>query len=167
VYVTHDQEEGLAISDRIAVMHEGRVVQTGTPREIYEHPRAEFVAQFVGSNNVWRCVVTGSTPQHLLLRTDFGVELKALDAGGARARALGEKVTVSIRPEGIELGASLATGDSNLLKGRVTEVVYLGAFNRYQLDLGGETVTADSKRELEVGQETTMVVLPEDCTIIE
>jgi ABC-type Fe3+/spermidine/putrescine transport system ATPase subunit len=168
VYVTHDQEEGMAISDKMVVMHEGRVVQTGTPREIYEHPRAEFVARFVGSNNVWKCAVTGSTPEHLLLRTDFGVELKALDAGGARGRAPGDRVTVCVRPEGIELGAGQpAMGDSNLLKGRVTEVVYLGAYNRYQLDVGGEIVTADSKQKLDVGQELTMAIPPENCTVIE
>jgi ABC-type Fe3+/spermidine/putrescine transport system ATPase subunit len=167
VYVTHDQEEGLAISDRIAVMHEGRVVQTGTPREIYEHPRAEFVAQFVGSNNVWKCPVTGRTPKHLLLKAEFGVELKVQDTGGTRGGVPGDRVTVCVRPEGIELGAGEGAGNSNLLEGRVTEAVYLGAHNRYQLDVGGEIVTADSKQELEVGRQLTMAVPPENCTVIE
>lgn len=171
VYVTHDQEEGLAISDKMVVMHEGRVVQTGTPREIYERPKAEFVAQFVGSNNVWKCTVTSSpsTPSYLLLRTGFGVDLKVLleSAGAAKRRGPGDEVTVCVRPEGIELGYGDGPKGSNLFKGRVSEVVYLGAYNRYQFDVGGEVVTADSKQELKVGQEVTMAVSPESCTIIE
>ena len=59
VYVTHDQEEGIAISDKIVVMHEGKVVQTGTPGKSTSIRRAEFVAQFVGSNNVWKCQDSG------------------------------------------------------------------------------------------------------------
>jgi ABC-type Fe3+/spermidine/putrescine transport system ATPase subunit len=167
VYVTHDQEEGIAISDRIVVMHEGKVVQTGTPREIYEHPRAEFVARFVGSNNVWKAKITGRTPLHLMLRTDFGGELRVLDTEGTRGRGPGDEVMLCVRPEGIELGAGTDTGDSNLLKGKVTEAVYLGAYNRYQFDVGGEIVTADSKRRFDEGQELTMAVPPESCTIIE
>lgn len=170
VYVTHDQEEGLAISDRIVVMHEGRVVQTGTPREIYEHPRAEFVAEFVGSNNVWNCRVTGKAPGSLLLRTGFGADLKVLEADGARSRSPGDQVTVCVRPEGIALGGGgdvAAGGDSNVLKGRVMEVVYLGANKRYQVEVGGETVMVDSKQELDVGQGLAMVIPPENCTVIE
>jgi iron(III) transport system ATP-binding protein len=166
VYVTHDQEEGLAISDRIVVMHEGKVVQDGTPREIYEHPRADFVAQFVGSNNVWKCKVAGRAPGRLLVRTDFGVDLKVQDTEGTGGLVPGDGVAVCVRPEGIEVGAG-AGGDSNLLRGRVAEAVYLGAYNRYQLDVGGETVIADSKQQLDVGQELTMAVPPENCTIIE
>jgi ABC-type Fe3+/spermidine/putrescine transport system ATPase subunit len=150
------------------VMNKGKVAQSGTPREIYEHPRADFVAEFVGSNNVWKCSLIGTTPPHLLLKTGFGADLKVLDPRGT-GRALGEEVIVCVRPEGIQLGAATgAEQGSNLLRGRVTEAVYLGAYNRYQVDVGGgESVTADSKQKFDVGQELAMAVPPENFTVIE
>jgi putative spermidine/putrescine transport system ATP-binding protein len=118
VYVTHDQEEALTMSDRLAVFNRGRVEQIGTPAEVYERPATGFVAGFVGVSNV-------------------------LEGAAARAIA-GDEHAFTIRPEKIamaELGAAV-DGDRCTATGHVREVVYLGAITRYivQLDVGSELV---------------------------
>jgi len=116
IYVTHDQQEALSMSDRIAVFHRGRVEQVGTPAEIYEHPATEFVADFVGTSNL-------------------------LD-GELAARLVGRAGRCAIRPEKIRLldaASSPSSGDLTA-HGTVATVVYLGAETRYiiRLEGGGE-----------------------------
>jgi len=118
IYVTHDQEEALVMSDRIAVFNRGLIEQVGTPADVYEHPRTAFVAGFVGTSNLLK---------------------------GETARAvLGTDGTFTVRPEKIRLGEpSDAPGtDEHSTLGRVREVVYLGSDTRYfvTLDVGGELV---------------------------
>ena len=125
IYVTHDQEEALTMSDRLAVMNNGRIDQVGTPADVYEHPATGFVAGFVGVSNL----VSGET-----------------------ARALtGLPATFTIRPEKIlirEPGASVGDGMC-WADGRVRDVVYLGAHTRYwvELDAGGELVITQQNVE--------------------
>jgi len=125
IYVTHDQEEALTMSDRLAVMNNGRIDQVGTPADVYEHPATGFVAGFVGVSNL----VSGET-----------------------ARALtGLPATFTIRPEKIlirEPGASVTNGMC-WADGRVRDVVYLGAHTRYwvELDAGGELVITQQNVE--------------------
>jgi spermidine/putrescine transport system ATP-binding protein len=117
VYVTHDQEEALTMSDRLAVMHGGRVRQLGTPREVYEEPASAFVADFLGVSNLM--VGTG--------RGDgwVAVDGVALEASQGDATARGE-VRLTIRPERVEIEPPGEAG-SNRLGGIVTELVYLGS----------------------------------------
>lgn len=112
IFVTHDQGEALSMADRVAVFNGGRMVQTGTPQEIYERPRTRFVADFVGSANV--------LPPDLLAR-----------AGGPRSWA-------SLRAEAI----ALTTPDAGKIAGEVRTIRYLGAINRITVALAGDEVSA-------------------------
>jgi spermidine/putrescine transport system ATP-binding protein len=135
VYVTHDQEEALTMSDRIGVMHEGRLLQVGTPDEIYEHPRTRFVADFIGETNFVEVTVAG----------DGQVRLP----GGAMVRALahstvGTTAMLTLRPEKLTLYPTDYAVDPalNRLGGTVTRRRYLGSSLHYDLDLGGVSVSS-------------------------
>jgi len=142
IYVTHDQEEALAISDTIAVMDRGRILQVGKPWELYLRPGNRFVADFIGTMNVLRARVEGSGrgPEDLTVVTEFGERWQV-----RARRAPGQVVSIGIRPESLQLepGAN-AEQAWNSLKGTVTEVVYLGAVVRYQVKVTEDlTVTAE------------------------
>jgi putative spermidine/putrescine transport system ATP-binding protein len=116
VFVTHDQEEALTMSDRIAVFNHGRIAQVGAAAEIYEHPQTEFVAGFVGTSTVL--------------------------TGRAAVEILGKEGTFVVRPERIRL-TSAGSGPAEKAAGTIAEVVYLGATTRYLIDLeAGPRITA-------------------------
>ncbi|MBV6452130.1 MAG: Spermidine/putrescine import ATP-binding protein PotA [Anaerolineales bacterium] len=121
IFVTHDQEEALTMSDRIALFNQGHIEQIGTPAEIYEHPATAFVAGFVGTSN--------------------------LVSGEVAKRITGSDVTFSIRPEKIHLGSAneSAPSDSFITDGNVRDVIYLGLYTRYlvELDGGGDLVVVE------------------------
>jgi ABC-type Fe3+/spermidine/putrescine transport system ATPase subunit len=127
VYVTHDQEEALTLSDRIAVFNQGRVFQVGPPKQLYERPANRFVADFIGINNLIDGVVR-SSGDLLSVETALG-ELRALPEKRFKA---GDRCVVSIRPE----NASLGDKGDNLVKGRVAFAAYLGNTLRYDVDVG-------------------------------
>src|SRR5680860_696399 len=163
VYVTHDQAEALAMSDVIAVMKDGRVEQFGTPRELYDHPRTPFVADFVGANNFFDGVVQS--------READGGYVVATKHGRAKASstvplATGAKVTFSIRPEHVTLhaGPSPTINEPNVWSGMVTTRGFLGEAMEYQIKLGNETARARCNVSLAIpsGSEVT-VRLPADC----
>jgi thiamine transport system ATP-binding protein len=136
VYVTHDQEEALAVSDRLAVMHDGHVEQVGTPREVYRRPATRFVAGFVGENNLFDAEVLGTTDDgHRRVAVD-GAEwvLPAPDGDPPRA-AEADEVTVCVRPEA--LGAD---GGENRLDVDVSEWSFLGESVRVHADWDGREV---------------------------
>jgi len=116
IYVTHDQEEALTMSDRLAVMNQGQVEQVGSPAEVYERPATSFVAGFVGASNVL--------------------------SGDAAVAITGQRQTITVRPEKIRLGSleDRPTPDEVMAVGVVRDVVYVGAFTRYvvELEAGGE-----------------------------
>lgn len=116
IFVTHDQEEALTMSDRIVVMRAGKIEQIGTPREIYRQPKNRFVAEFIGETNLFPVTVDRVEGGEALARTAEGVELR-LPALGRKA---GEQVTAILRPADFALGA---TG----IPGRVSRAVYLGS----------------------------------------
>jgi putative spermidine/putrescine transport system ATP-binding protein len=125
IYVTHDQEEALTMSDRLAVFDHGRVEQVGTPAEVYENPRSVFVAGFVGTSNVV--------------------------SGTLAARLWGRPDPFTVRPEKITLGSPGGPSSSGIwLEGIVTEATYLGMYSRYLVDAGGTTFTVASQN-LDVG----------------
>jgi len=133
VYVTHDQSEALALSHAIAVMNRGRIEQIGTPREIYERPVNQFVADFVGTTNFLDATVSGAdgAAGFYRVRCELG-ELKAL---AHEALAPAEKVVLSVRPEDIYLSESRPDGD-NVLQGRVDQKVFLGETADFQVLIG-------------------------------
>jgi iron(III) transport system ATP-binding protein len=133
VYVTHDQEEALTLSDRIAVFSKGKVLQIGPPKALYERPQNRFVADFIGINNLAEgTVVAVDAPQGWLrLQTGFGEIMAVMDE---RFRP-GDRCVVSIRPENAALDGEPAPG-RNLVKGHIVFAAYLGNALRYDVDLG-------------------------------
>jgi spermidine/putrescine transport system ATP-binding protein len=133
VYVTHDQEEALTLSDRIAVMNQGRLLQEGTPTEIYERPLTRFVADFIGDTNLFEGVVQ-ATGEEVLVRSGDLV----LRCSAAKPFSVGENVVVSVRPEALREADS---GSHNQIQGTLARTTYLG-------DLFHFHVETDNGREI-------------------
>ncbi len=134
LYVTHDQEEALTLSDRIAIFNQGKVLQVGTPKELYERPGNRFVADFIGINNLIDGTVEAVDPRARRLRakTAFG-PLSGLFEEGQGLR-VGDKCILCVRPENADFDGE-AVPDRNLLKGRITFSAYLGNTLRYDVEL--------------------------------
>jgi spermidine/putrescine transport system ATP-binding protein len=130
IYVTHDQEEALTMSDRIAVMNGGAVLQTGVSSDIYERPNCRFVADFIGETNFLDGVVKDQQTRLVEVELAGGGLVRAEAEDGL---ARGQKVSVAVRPEKIQL---LQNG-ANTLRGRVEEVVYIGTDTHYGVRLSG------------------------------
>jgi iron(III) transport system ATP-binding protein len=135
VYVTHDQKEALSISDRMAILDHGRVLQVGGPREVYRRPRCRTVADFIGETDFipGRVVETGADGG-AVVDTAIGRFQGVLGDPGARPAA-GAEVTLSVRPECWSL--SRAAAPVNCVRGRIGEAVYLGEIAQYDLVAGG------------------------------
>jgi spermidine/putrescine transport system ATP-binding protein len=131
IFVTHDQEEALTMSDRIAVMSNGEVRQVGPPDQIYEHPVSRFVAGFIGETNLLEATLLERAHGRAVCALGNGERL-LVEAGSA---TLGERVTLSLRPEKVALRPE---GDpSAALHGTVQSLVYFGTDTQYRIDLGG------------------------------
>ncbi len=133
IYVTHDQEEALAISDQIAVMHAGRLLQVGSPSEIYLRPATRFVADFVGLANF----IEGEVVDAHHVRVNAAVV--AVD----RPIGQGGRVTLLVRPEMIRLVAAGSARVENLLRGRVATMAFLGSLARYWIQADGAEWVVD------------------------
>jgi putrescine transport system ATP-binding protein len=147
IVVTHDQDEAMALASRIAVMDHGRVVQVGTPSEIYEFPASRFVADFVGTTNLFEGTVSSIQPGLITVHcAETGCEL-LVDAGGACTP--GQRVWVALRPEKIRLGKQPADGARvNQLRGTVWELGYLGNRSTYRIKTAsGKLITAFAQNE--------------------
>ncbi len=137
IYVTHDQEEAMLLSDRVVVMSQGHVEQIGPPSRIYNYPATEFVAQFVGQLNLLpvsavdmasaTCTVAGHT-----IRFETSV-----------ARELSESPRLAIRPEELQIGFPAAGEEANTLSGEIASVLFLGAIVRLRVLVNGVLITAD------------------------
>lgn len=144
LYVTHDQEESLSMSDRIAVMNKGEIIEVGTPKEIYEKPKARFVAEFVGSNNFIEGEIVKFENSFFIVKIGENNVLK-LSAKTVLQLKVGDKVTVLSRPERIELRSNLLEGE-NVFLGEVKSIDYLGETVRYFVKLeSGPMLIADNK----------------------
>jgi spermidine/putrescine transport system ATP-binding protein len=126
IYVTHDQEESLVMSDRIVVMRSGRVEQDATPRDIYANPSSAFVAGFIGETNLLQGLAIGTVDDTLVIQLDTNETIRAKGEGSGVE--LGSPCVVSIRPETVRIGAitSINPSTTNLLSGRVEEAIFLG-----------------------------------------
>jgi putative spermidine/putrescine transport system ATP-binding protein len=171
VYVTHDQEEALSLSDRVVVMSEGRIEQIGTPSEIYNFPTTPFVASFVGTLNLVTAQVVDASAGRMSIA---GQELRASRVHAADTSD--GQVILALRPEGISLGPG---GDvDNRLRGTVEDVNFLGSIVRIRLDLGAvaegappAVVALDTFNEPhlklpDVGEMTTISFPPEACFVL-
>ena len=132
VFVTHDQDEALVMSDRIAVLNDGRVEQIGTPEEIYERPRTRFVAEFLAVRNLLQVRVEAAEAGGVRLRTAAGLALVAADDGGYRG---GGSVWIGVRPERMRLAPP---GDA--LSGTLDDEIYRGDHTEWRVRVGGEVV---------------------------
>jgi iron(III) transport system ATP-binding protein len=172
VYVTHDQTEALALSHHIAVMKDGRIQQIGTPREIYEHPANQFVADFVGNTNfIEGTVVSGFSrttgpPEgghYACVRTEIGdVKVHA-----AQELPAGARVSVSVRPEDVELTEERPAGD-NVWQGRVDQKVFLGEALDFRVTVGPRTLLSRRHPTLrtKVGEPIWVQLNPEKCVVL-
>ncbi len=137
VFVTHDQEEALSISDRIAVMYNGRAEQIGTPFEIYNRPSTRFVANFVGTLNTLDATVADPAAGKVNVNGSEVVLRKSLN--GAKA---GETLTLALRPEAISLGRQ--AGRDASLTGQISDVSFLGSVIRVKVGVGNSKVSLDT-----------------------
>ena len=128
VMVTHDQEEAMTMASRIAIMSKGRVLQVGTPKEIYEFPSNRFVADFIGNVNLFDGKLTLDEPDRCAVSTPIG----EVRVGHGISGALDMPVAVAVRPEKIDIDkVRPANVDHNLFTGRVKEIGYFGSYNTY------------------------------------
>ena len=130
IYVTHDQEEALTMSDRIAVMNEGKVQQVADPTTLYELPRNRFVANFIGQTNVFSGTVESVSGERVTLRTTWGMKIEATSREEADVQ-VGAAAQATVRPEKVRFGSA---GD-NVCGVEVRQIVYLGVSTQYMAEL--------------------------------
>jgi iron(III) transport system ATP-binding protein len=137
VYVTHDQEEAMTLSDRVVIMHRGRIMQVGTPAEIYAHPVNRFVADFIGKANFLEGKVAAVQSGDMLQLEIMG---RLVPASGAGATfSAGQRVLLVVRPESVELGSK----EKDALCGTVRESVYLGSQMMYEVEIDHTLVSVE------------------------
>ena len=176
IYVTHDQEEAMSLSDRVAVMNEGRVVEVAHPRALYLRPRTRFAAQFVGQADLLEGTVVAVDGDARVVDTPLG-RLSAIASApaGAEASAEGESlgttagsgVSVLIRPEHIELHAA-TRGARNEVPGVIERLMFSGRIVEYVVMAGDQRVRVQgtSREMFETGQSVVMVLPPEHCVVV-
>jgi spermidine/putrescine transport system ATP-binding protein len=171
VFVTHDQEEALTMSDRVVVMNGGRIEQLGLPQEIYERPRSEFVAAFIGDSNIIEGTVESSDERFITVQSsgsNFSIPGNSV--------VVGEKVKIMVRPEKIKLSqySESAVANGNL-SGKVESAMYLGESTQWKVVLiGGQIITVleqnhDSSAAIEsrIGQAVTLSWEPDSAVLLQ
>ncbi len=134
VMVTHDQEEALSLSDRIAVMNQGKIEQVGTPSQIYERPQTSFVADFIGDTNLFSGEIVGVDSSNVQISTKTGLSIIISRAEDTPSE-LSQAVVVSVRPEKIQLSLYPPNLPANCFEGRLVNVMYLGTHVNYVVEL--------------------------------
>ncbi|MFD1913863.1 ABC transporter ATP-binding protein [Halodurantibacterium flavum] len=152
IIVTHDQEEAMTLSTRIGVMNAGRIVQVAEPREIYEFPKSRFVADFVGSVNMFEGRVVEDEPDFIRLASpDMG---GTIHIGHGVSCTMNQQMWYAIRPEKITLGREKPEDDVNAVQGIVEEILYMGNLSIYRIRLDtGKTVRATQANLFRQSQE--------------
>ena len=170
VYVTHDQEEALAMSDRIAVMNGGRVAQIGSPREIYQRPESAFVADFIGSLNAFEIRADELVGSFAMMRVGEG-ERVVVPVGSAARQ--GDSLRIAVRPEQVQIDSAGRPADDrgSRLTGTVGDIVYLGMYTQFHVDTGVGLVIAHRLADeplppLEVGSPVTVSWNSEDASVL-
>lgn len=172
VYVTHDQEEAMTMSDRIAVMSRGKVQQLGTPVEIYERPANRFVADFIGESNFFEGTIKSlSGHEACVFIPELDDEITGLVVSDGLVN--GEDVTVSIRPEKIHIAEKGM--NQNSFKARVANTVYIGTDTHVYADLNGKRIKVFEQNRISrldpgsfytVDQEVMLVMMPENVLVL-
>jgi len=169
VYVTHDQAEAMVISDRIAVMDSGNVVQIGTAQEIYKKPANRFVADFIGTMNFMsgEVVQVLQDTDSVYVRTEFS-EKMLCKTPGITATTPGKKVYASIRPEDVEIFTEPPQARENLFKGTIAHKAYLGNLLYFFVNIDGTMIRVQVPHHVpqEEGQELYLFLNPQKCMIL-
>jgi iron(III) transport system ATP-binding protein len=166
VYVTHDQAEALVLSDRIALMNQGKLVQVSSPRELYDMPRDKFIAGFIGLAAFIEGTIKAFDPDKgvaVVATTDnLKIHVRAKDVKEA------QEVTVSVRPEHIRLVEVEKVGATNILEGRVEQLAYLGSIVDYRIRVGAWIVRAQTGTDqvYQNGQKVGVWFNPERLTLV-
>jgi putative spermidine/putrescine transport system ATP-binding protein len=168
VYVTHDQSEALTMSDMVAVMHQGRIAQTGTPRTLYEAPANLFVADFLGDSNLLRGTIRDVAGEEVAVELAGGASVRAMR--GALAVGAGTPVVMLIRPEDVNLaGAAQRAGGQNVLAGIVRDIGYHGDTFKLDIAVGDETLKLKLAREyaadVKLGREVFLTWNPRSARV--
>ncbi|MEQ1501447.1 MAG: ABC transporter ATP-binding protein [Myxococcota bacterium] len=174
VYVTHDQEEALTMSDRIAVMANARIAQLGSPADTYECPRTEFVARFIGESNFFDGMPVERTPSGWIVAADGGARFAIPDHAVV---AEGRRVRIAVRPEWLDVckPPDVPAGENALL-GTIREIIYLGDTLHVLVTLpGGGRATVAVRNEGQLarplgwkkGEDVAVAWKPEDCQVLE
>ncbi len=153
IYVTHDQEEALTMSDKIIVLNNGKIQQIGSPTDIYNEPENAFVADFIGENNIF----SGIMHEDYLVSYE-GIKLKCLDKGFAK----NEEIDMVIRPEDVKL----VDAEDSAIKGVVTDVVFKGVHYEMCVDINGVEWLCHSTEKFEAGRKVGIRLLPDDIHIM-
>jgi len=164
VYVTHDQKEALSIADRIVLLREGKIVQVGTPAELYDKPRNSFVADFIGQTNLLRGKILEETSGGRRVETEIG-----LLRSSSNGRIAGRDVLVSIRPEKIRVvGRNFPRSESaNRLSATVSENTFLGEVSEHVVTIGGQSLKISSSPPiLGAAGELALEIDPADCIVL-
>jgi iron(III) transport system ATP-binding protein len=141
IYVTHDQKEALAVSDRLAVMGMGKLVQVGSPLEIYTKPSNKFVASFIGLINLFHGKVSKINKTNVWIRTNEGLDIVASSLENVKE---GMEVLVAVRPEHIEVHSrGFVPNKRNVVNGIVEGIEYLGDLSRYNVKTQYQIINAD------------------------
>jgi putative spermidine/putrescine transport system ATP-binding protein len=164
VFVTHDQTEALTMSDRIAIFNHGKIEQIGTPAQIYDSPRTQFVAEFIGETNLVAGVVHKTDNGTLSVRLDGGA---TIDVHASEPVAPGKQVKLSIRPERIEVNSEAPA--ANRLKALISDIVYHGDHLQLRVRSEGKDFIVKADRKAappELGDEVVASFSPEQCWIV-
>ncbi len=164
IFVTHDQDEALAMSDRIVVMNKGLIEQVGTPEDVYRRPESLFVASFLGQSNLLPGRVTSVAQGTTTVQLDGGPEIAVAAPAAARA---GDPVTAVVRAQKVQLGLpERATG----LAGKIASTSYLGGSAAYFVDMGGlrlQSISTIDDRVWREGEAVSIAVAPGDVLLLD
>jgi ABC-type Fe3+/spermidine/putrescine transport system ATPase subunit len=163
IFVTHDQEEALAMSDRIVVMNKGEIEQLGTPEEVYRRPESRFVASFLGQSNLLPGRIASINDGYATIRLEGGPELLAIAPSAARE---GSQVTVVVRAQKVIVGAS----GEGAMAGKIASASYLGGTAAYFIDVHGIRLQANATIDDRVwreGETVAVSISPADCLLLD
>ncbi len=166
IYVTHDQEEALSLSDRVAVMNRGRIEEVGRPRELYRSPRSPFTAAFIGSSTILEAEVVNPESGQLSVG---GLQLRSSEVGGL---TVGARLRILIRAEAVRLVDSEQPPPGlNCVAGTLIVKAFRGPVTVLEVDIGGTLLKAEVSSEaadpLEAGKPLRVVIVPEACRVLE
>ncbi len=169
IFVTHDQTEALAMADRIVVMNEGRIVQIGSPHDIYYHPNSKFTSGFIGETNFLEGIVQHSKGQNVTVELASETTLKAFSTTN---KIRSGKVLVGVRPEHIRLKREQPQTTNNVLEGRLVDMTFMGATLRFHIEVGGKIIAVDdiSSRErtakYKASEKFFLEIEPKNCLVL-